>query len=57
MGGVRAVWPPGGLLRVHGEDAFRHGGFEVLHLQAGLLQCLRHQGLFSRISCEVRKLG
>lgn len=56
MGGVRAVWPSGGLLRVHGEDAFRHGGFAVLHLQAGLLQCLRHQGLFFGILCEARIL-
>ena len=42
MGGVRAVRPPGGLPRVHGEDALRHGGRAVLHLQAGVHQRVRH---------------
>lgn len=44
LGRLRALQSPGCLLRVHRANACCHGGFALLHLQAGLPQCLCHQG-------------
>lgn len=46
LGGVWAVRSPGCVLRVHRANAFHHGGFALLYLQAGLPQCVCHQGAY-----------